>query len=352
MSALSEAIGFLREHSADVPLPSAMAKAAALALIEPDATSDAKSEFLRRLHDRGEKAEEVAAFAEAFLPLALDPGVRGNWRGAALLDCCGPGGGRLPIVNISTASVFVMAACGVPVVKHGNRGITKASGSADVLEALGLRIELSPAEVPHCLEACGATFLYAPAFHPAFRHIAPVRKALAAEGLRTIFNVLGPVLNPTRPQAQLIGAFEPAHLDLYEGVLRQIGCGRFLIVRGCDGATGRAIGEWSVTGPNEFRCRGEGLEPAGWHTPPPGDDSLAALEVESAAASARRIQAIFSGQDRGLARALTLANASAGICVARPETGFANAWQAAGEAVDSGRAATVLSRWRALFPRS
>ncbi len=164
------------------------------------------------------------------------PGVPGP-----LLDCCGTGGGGLSIFNVSTAAMFVLAAGGVPVVKHGNRGVTKPSGSADVMEALGLRVELAPHEVGASLRDLGFAFLYAPLFHPAFRAVAPVRKALGAEGRRTVFNLLGPLLNPLRPEARLVGVFREEHVKLFAEALEAMGCPRFAVVHGT--AEDRPIGE-------------------------------------------------------------------------------------------------------------
>ena len=128
--------------------------------------------------------------------------------GKPLLDVCGTGGDKLNLFNVSTTSVFLLAAAGVAVVKHGNRGITSKSGGADALEALGIRIDLPADEFGHCVEEVGAGFLFAPLYHPAFKAVVPVRKLLAERGQRTIFNILGPLLNPARPDYQLIGVFD------------------------------------------------------------------------------------------------------------------------------------------------
>jgi anthranilate phosphoribosyltransferase len=131
---------------------------AASDLLDPAVADTVKAEFLRAWARRGETAAELASCAEAFLPKALNPGLSGSWNGKPLLDCCGTGGGGLNLVNISTGLMFVLAAMGIPVVKHGNRGITKRSGSADVLEAMGIRIDLAPEDVPRCLEEIGCAF--------------------------------------------------------------------------------------------------------------------------------------------------------------------------------------------------
>src|SRR5277367_4085888 len=193
--------------------------AAARELLDASVADPIKAGFLRAWAQRGETAAELAACAEAFLPRALDPGLRGSWKGRPLLDCCGTGGGGLNLLNISTGLMFILTAMGIPVVKHGNRGITKRTGSADVLEAMGIKIDLAPEEVPKCLEEVGCAFLFAPAYHTAFATIAPVRRVLAGQGHRTIFNLLGPLLNPARPDARLVGVFKPKHVALYQAVL-------------------------------------------------------------------------------------------------------------------------------------
>src|SRR5277367_5170366 len=175
--------------------------AAAGELLDASVGDGLKAAFLRAWAQRGETAVELAACAEAFLPQALDPGLRGSWQGKPLLDCCGTGGGGLNLLNISTGLMFILAAMGIPVVKHGNRGITKRTGSADVLEAMGIKIDLAPELVPRCLEEVGCAFLFAPFYHTSFATIAPVRRALGAKGQRTIFNLIAPLLNPARPDA-------------------------------------------------------------------------------------------------------------------------------------------------------
>ena len=182
------------------------------------------------------------------LPRAVAPPVRGSWQDKPLLDCCGTGGGGLNLLNVSTGIVFILAAMGVPVVKHGNRGLTKKSGSADVLEALGIRIDLPPEKMESCLEEVGAAFLFAPAYHTSFSVLAPIRKRLGTEGQRTVFNLLGPLLNPARPDARLVGVFLQAHGELYQATLRHMGCPRFTVVCGEDSKTGTAIGEASARG--------------------------------------------------------------------------------------------------------
>ena len=160
-------------------------------LLDEAQSIEVRAEFLETLHKRGETAGEIAHFVEVLLERA----VRLPFSGEGCIDVCGTGGDRAGFFNISTASMFVVAGAGVRVVKHGNRGITSKSGGADVLEALGVRIDLTPDATASALEDAGCCFLFAPACHPAFRAVVPVRKLLAARNSASIFNIIGPLLN-------------------------------------------------------------------------------------------------------------------------------------------------------------
>ncbi len=185
-----------------------------------------------------------------------------------LMDVCGTGGDKHGLFNISTAAMFVVAACGVRVVKHGNRGgVTSKCGGADVLEALDVRIELEPAQASAVLDDIGCVFLFAPIYHPAFKAVGPVRKALAAQGVATIFNKLGPLLNPVNPPFQLAGVFDPAMVATYGDVFAELGRTRAWAVHGRTpeggldemstlGETGRLRrGEWRNLPPHSRRPR-------------------------------------------------------------------------------------------------
>lgn len=323
--------------------------AAMSALLEPRADDTAKAIFLRAWAQRGETASELAASAETLLARAADPGVRGSWHGQPLLDCCGTGGGGLNLLNISTGIVFILAAMGIPVVKHGNRGITKKSGSADVLEALGIKIDLQPDQVEACLEKVGAAFLYAPLYHTTFAAIAPVRKQLAAEGQRTIFNLLGPLLNPARPDARLVGVFKPEHVELYYAALQKMGCSRFTVASGEDEPTKTMIGEISAQGVTRI---GTTLKlpsgaPFSMHKQSQeGTEPLSSLMVQNAKESGERLLALLENREQGFARWTLLTNATfagwtQGIAPSLPE-----ARQMAQEALDSRRALAVLRKWQ------
>jgi anthranilate phosphoribosyltransferase len=232
------------------------------------------------------------------------------------------------------------------VDKHGNRGLTKKSGSADVLETLGIRIDLTPEQTRHSLDRIGAAFFFAPHYHPSFAHIAPVRKFLGAEGRRTIFNSLGPILNPARPDAQIIGVFDQAHLALYDGALSALGRKRHVIIWGRDVAQDRAIGEASVTGPNQFQ--GSVSLDSAAITPVAGD--LRELNVSSAEESAARIVAILDGTDTGLGRSLLVANAAVALATQGGASSLAEAIALVDEVIDSGNALKRLRLWQEFRP--
>ena len=176
---------------------------AASELSSPDVSGEEKSSFLVALADKGETADEVAAFAQAFRQRAVDPGVQ-DWAADAI-DVVGTGGDHSGGFNVSSLVVLTLASAGVPAMKHGNRGITSKCGSADLLAALGVDLTATPEKLQNALRELGFVFFFAPNYHPAFKHIVPVRKALAAEGRRTVFNILGPLINPGRPAHVLLG---------------------------------------------------------------------------------------------------------------------------------------------------
>lgn len=220
------------------------AEAVARSLADASVSHDAKKAILVGLAEKGETAEEVAAFASVFQGLASDPGLSGI-EGA--IDVVGTGGDRSGSFNISTASAIILAASGVPVVKHGNRSVTSKCGSADFLEAIGINLE-APTELrQQSFDALNFVFLFAPAFHPAFKEVVPIRKELAAEGKRTIFNLLGPMINPGRPEYLLMGVFSASWVNPLSEALGSLGMKSGIVVNS-------AIGEGGVM--DELTCAG------------------------------------------------------------------------------------------------
>lgn len=237
--------------------------AAAAALASPGVGDDAKAAFLAALADKGESIAEVAAFAQAFRGMAVNPGVE-PWAPAAI-DIVGTGGDHAGGFNISSLVVLTLASAGLTVMKHGNRGITSQCGSADLFAALGVDLEAPPEKLRRALTQLGFVFFFAPAYHPAFKHIAPVRKSLAAQGRRTVFNILGPLINPGRPAHVLLGVFAEPWVPKLAGALDVLGAQAGLAAHGIIGPE-RGIDELTTATVNRVRGFGRlaGLD-AQWH---------------------------------------------------------------------------------------
>ncbi len=212
--------------------------AAALEELVDGGVSDAQAAaFLMGLRVKGETADEIAGLAEALRRHAIPVVIPGADR---LVDVVGTGGDGRGTFNVSTTAAFVVAGAGVKVAKHGNRAASSLSGSADVLEALGVRVDLSPAEIAACIDQVGIGFMFAPLHHPASKRVTGVRKAL---GIRTVFNFLGPLTNPAGVRRLLVGVSAPEYMAVLAGAFARMGCERALLVHGEDG-----IDELSVTG--------------------------------------------------------------------------------------------------------
>lgn len=267
MSTLADLTTQLRAAQSLSP---AHVEAAAAALAATEESDDAKAAFLLALSAKGETSEEVAAFAQAFRARAVNPGVEA-WSARAI-DIVGTGGDHAGGFNISSLVVLVLASAGVTVMKHGNRGITSKCGSADLLAALGVNLEASPEKLRGALDELGFVFFFAPAYHPAFKHIAPVRKALAARGQRSVFNILGPLTNPGRPAHILLGVYAPAWVPKLAAALDLLGTGAGLAAHGVLG-TDRGIDELTTSTPNRVQGIGRLREISGEWTA--GDFGLA-----------------------------------------------------------------------------
>ena len=277
-----------------------------------------------------EVAGGVAALQAAMIPVpAPDP--------SSLVDTCGTGGGHVSTFNISTAAAIVAAAGGVRIAKHGNRSFTSKSGSADVLEALGVAIELSPEGAAEVLAETGIVFMFAPLHHPAVRHVAPVRKAL---GITTIMNLLGPLANPAGARRQVVGVADPAFLELVVRGLAELGHERALVVHGAPG-----MDEISPCGPTRVAELREGrvstyeVTPEDFRVEPVAPETLAGGEPEQNAAVVRTV---VEGTERGPARSAVLVNAAAAFQVAGRADSLADGAVAAANAIDSGAAGALL----------
>lgn len=320
----------------------------AMSLLLSDSTDDAtKAEFLVALHRKGESVEEIVAFVQQLTDRAIDPLIDPKKLSGPMLDVCGTGGDGLDLFNVSTTIMFVLAAGGVAVVKHGNRAVTSRSGSADVLEALGVQIALPPPKLRECAERLGVCFIFAREYHPAYRAIADMRKRLARENIRTVFNLLGPLLNPTRPPRQLIGVFAPRLTAIFAEALRRLGRERAWIVHGVTD-TGEGIDDISISGVTTFaelvnRKVTTGLIDPRWLNIPAAP--LAELRGGDAVENAGYLEGILSGKIQGAKRDLTLVNAAGGFVVAGLCHDMNEGIAKAREEIESGRA---LEKLRAL----
>ena len=242
MSFLEDYLPLLRSGS-DLEL--IQAESAASDLARADLSPEVKKAFLTALNEKGETLEEVAGFAAAFRRLAVRPRLEDYAEEA--IDVCGTGGDKSNSFNISTTVTLILASAGVKVFKHGNRSITSKCGSAELLEALGVAFLTEPAPLRRALKALDFVFFFAPAFHPAFKEIMPVRHALAAEGKRTVFNILGPMINPGSPSCQLTGAFSQAWTAPMAGAFHALGLKSGMVVHTALDAT-RGMDELACCG--------------------------------------------------------------------------------------------------------
>ncbi len=313
-------------------------------LVASEVSDAAKAQFLVALRAKVETAAEIAAFTREMLDRAVDPLIDPATVPGPLLDVCGTGGDKLEVFNVSTTSMFVLAAGGACVVKHGNRAITSKCGGADVLEELGVTIDLPPASLKRCVETHGLGFIFAPAYHPAFKAIAPVRKALAAQGVPTIFNLLGPLLNPARPAHQLVGIFSPLLLPKYAETLAALDRARAWAVHGS------GMDELSLTGPSEV-CEVKGGVIRDF-TVLAGDLGLASCELSALVGgdrteNAQILVAILDGTERGPKRDMVLLNAAAGFVIAGISSDLGAGVELAGRQIDDGLAGAKLTALQA-----
>ena len=320
---------------------------AAEMLLDMSVSDEKKARFLKALTLKGETAMEITGFVEAFLERAVDPGVAGMTFNGPTIDVCGTGGDKLNLFNVSTTSMFVIAAGGAVVVKHGNRGITSKSGGADVLEALGVNIELSPDEFRESLEVAGVGFLFAPLYHPAFKAVVGVRAQLAKEGVRTIFNLIGPLLNPARPECQLIGVCDPNLNTTFAEILQRLGRDSAWVVNGST-ADGRSVDEVSLLGQTRI-CKSGSYQSILDEVVEPEDFGLSVCNVEDlqggdAEMNAKILTDILSGHDTGPKREMVLLNAGAGLACAGLVDTLGQGVSMAAELIDSGQALERLRR--------
>jgi anthranilate phosphoribosyltransferase len=315
------------------------AQAALRAMLEGVATDEQIAALLTAIAARGATVDELAGFVQGMRAVSQPIPLTETER-AQLVDTCGTGGDSLGTFNISTAAALVAAAAGAKVAKHGNRGVTSKCGSADVLEALGIPVELTPERAVDCLRQTGFMFLYAPALHPAMKRVQPVRRAL---GFRTIFNLAGPLTNPAGARAQVVGVFAPAAIPLVAETLARLGVRHAFVVHGQDGLDELTLNGLSdVAEVRDQTIRRDTLSPdqAGLAPAP-----IAALAGGNAAENARLIELILQGEP-GPRRDVVLLNAAAALIVAGLAADFPAAVRRAAEAIDSGAGLRLLAQLR------
>jgi anthranilate phosphoribosyltransferase len=326
----------VKELVAGHDLSSADVESAMDAILGGDASDAQIAAFVVALRMKGESANEVAAAARALRTHCetIQPKVDGP-----LLDTCGTGGDGLHTFNISTAAAVVAAACGVSVAKHGNRAVSSQAGSADVLEALGVRIDLTPERAKRCIEEVGIGFLFAPSHHAAMRHVAPVRRDL---GIRTLFNLLGPLSNPASATHQVVGVYDAGRVEQLAEALGSLGLTAAWVVHGQGG-----LDEVSPSGPTTVAQLRDGEVSTFEVTP--GDFGLSEVPMDALRGgdAARNAEIIISvlGGEQGPARVAVVLNAAAALCVAGVASDPTAAAERASEAIDSGTATQTLERW-------
>ena len=312
----------------------------AATLVFEEATEAQIGALLAGLRAKGETEGEIAGFAEGMRDAArrIDPDRE------PLVDTCGTGGDGHDTINVSTTSAFVVAGAGVPVAKHGNYSVSSSSGSADVLEEIGVTIDAEPPAVGRCIEATGMGFMLAPVFHPAMKAVIGPRKEL---GMRTVFNVLGPLTNPAGADAQVVGVYDPELVPVLADALSRMAVDRALVVHG-DGLDEIGVhGESTVA-----EVDGDDVEE---YTVEPADIGLSRYELGDVAGgspteNAADMRGILDGSVRGAKRAIILANAGAAIYISGAADSIETGVEAARESIDSGAATEQLEALRAFEP--
>nr|WP_238941125.1 anthranilate phosphoribosyltransferase [Sphingomonas beigongshangi] len=302
-------------------------------ILDARASEEDIGAFLLALSDREETSLEIAEAArslrERMVPIAAPPGA---------IDVCGTGGDGHHTLNVSTAVALVVAACGVPVAKHGNRAASSKAGAADTLEALGLDLDVAGATAEGSLADLGIAFLFAANHHPAMKRITPIRRRI---GKRTIFNLMGPLANPARVSRQLLGIARPDYTGLYAEALAQLGIEAAAVIAGEEG-----LDELSTAGPSIAVCVGTAALPARIAPEDAGlaRHPLAALRGGDPAYNAAALRHLLAGED-GAYRDAVLLNAAAALVVAGHATSLAGGARDAARVLDDGSAGALLDRW-------
>lgn len=331
---MSQVRNILQRLQAGEIVTGEQAESVFMAIMQGDATPAQIGAMLMGLSIRGETPETVAGAARAMRKASLTIHPRTH----PLLDTCGTGGDGAATFNISTCVAILAAACGQAVAKHGNRAVSSRSGSADVLEALGVRLDISPQSVADCIDETGIGFLFAPGHHPAMKHAAAPRREL---GLRSIFNLLGPLTNPAGAEYQVLGVFSADKLELVAGALQKLGTKRALVVHGRDG-----LDEITTTTVTDAILVEQGMDPECFEIDPQAfgipyarPEDLAGGE---AIANASILRKTLTCKQPGPERDIVLLNTAAALWVAGRADSIRQGISVAAEAIDTGKAKQVL----------
>ncbi len=319
-------------------LTEAQAETAMTLMMNGEATPAQAAAFLMALRIKGETVAEITGCARVM----RDRAARVTHNQPMVVDTCGTGGDGSNTFNISTTVAFVVAGAGVPVAKHGNRAASSKTGSADVLEALGVNLNLTPEQVGRCIDEVGIGFMFAPLMHASMKHVAPVRKEI---GMRTIFNVLGPLTNPAGAQAQVMGVFHPNLTEPLARVLGNLGCRHALVVHGLDG-----VDEISISGPTVISEMEDGLVHTYRITPEDVGIARAPREYIRGGTkeeNARITEAVLAGET-GPRRDVVLLNAAAALLAAGKVKNLREGVEVGAASIDSGAAMRALEGLRRL----
>ena len=301
-------------------------------IMSGESTAAQFGSFVTGLRMKGETVDEIAGMASVMRKMALSVNYDND-----LLDTCGTGGDGLGTFNISTAAAFVSAGIGIKIAKHGNRAMSSHTGSADVLESLGININLTPDQVSECIKISNFGFMFAQGFHPAMKHAGPPRREI---GIRTVFNILGPLTNPAGAQKQLIGVSDPKVGNLIAQSLKRLGSESALIVHGNDGLDEITLSDYSqiwILKNGEISTEKFYPESVGVNI-----QSLSTLQVNNSEESAQMIESVLDGI-HGPSRDIVLLNSAAAIFISGHSDNFQAAFDKAKHSIDSGLANQTLN---------
>lgn len=339
------------QHGRD--LDSEMASAGVRSMVDPGVEAETKADFLSALATKGETRDEISAFARFLRDQSIRPPEMEVLPADEILDVCGTGGDHLNTFNVSTTVALLLASMGVTVAKHGNRAITSKSGSADVLMALGIPVDLTPQQAIQSLIENHFAFFFAIHYHPAFQHIAPARAICAQRGQRTLFNFLGPLLNPIRPGCQMIGVPRPERCETIAGVLKDLGVRRAMVISGRVDEN-RFMDEFSTldntTVAEFYHNRGIAVSELEVSYLPLSPVCLEDLMGGDSQRNSQIIEDILTGKDLGPRAELVYLNAAAALLVADRARSISDGWESVRQAILSGQTASFLEKLRSWKP--